>query len=112
MRRNKRNERVRLENAEAVRVEELSDGASLMIWRYRADLTLGGESFGSYYLYSEPFLLRTAAPAEVPKTGDRAEPLLWLAWMLLGALGLGAGGALRIRFSASGSGRKLKEENQ
>ena len=64
-----------LEDAEAVRVEELPDGARLMIWRYRADLMLGEESFGSYYMYSEPFILRTDAPSPVPKTGVRSAPL-------------------------------------
>ncbi len=96
MGRNKRNERRPLEDAEAVMVEELPDGARLMIWRYRADLMLGEESFGSYYMYSEPFILRTAAPSPVPKTGDRSAPVLWMLCVLAGIAGLAASGARRF----------------
>ena len=93
--RNKRNERKILENAEAVWVENLPDGSRLMIWRYKADLNLGGESFGSYYMYSEPFILRTFPAQEVPKTGDRSAPGLWMAFMLAGFAGLAAPAVLK-----------------
>lgn len=75
-------------------VEDLLDGSRLMIWRYKTDLTLGGESFGSYYMYSEPFILKTFSSRDVPKTGDRSAPDLWLACMLAGIAGLAASAAL------------------
>lgn len=100
--RTKRNAWKTLDTAEAVRVEDRPDGTSLMLWRYKADLTLGGERFGSYYLYSEPFLLKSSSPGptataslpttpastNVPGTRDGAVPLLWLALIALGALGM------------------------
>ena len=96
MGRNKKNERKPLENAEAVMVEDLPDGSSLMIWRYKADLTLGEKSFGQYYLYSEPFILKRVTPL-LPNTGDRASLLLWIACVLLGAAGLGIVGGPVIK---------------
>ena len=49
-------ERIRLETAEAVEAEKLSDTETLMIWRYPAELVINGESYGSYVLYSNPFV--------------------------------------------------------
>ena len=96
--RNKRNERFRLETAEAVKAEDLPDGTSLMLWRYKANLQLGDESFGSYYLYSEPFLLRTEPVSpDLPKTGDAGQPFLWLTLMLIGVSGLGTALMKRMR---------------
>lgn len=100
--RNKRNERVYLETAQAVKAEELPDGTSLMLWRYKANLLLGDESFGSYYLYSEPFILRTEPAPNIPKAGDEGNPLLWLALLLIGVSGLGAA-ALRFRSAGRGN---------
>lgn len=57
--RNKLDECTALASAEALKVEDLDDGGALMIWRYQADLLLGDESFGNYYLYSEPFIVKT-----------------------------------------------------
>ena len=98
--RNKKNEWRILEGAEAILAEELPDGSGLYLWRYKADLMLGDEFFGSYYLYSEPFVVNVVKAGEVekpepepepvkpvPKTGDSAEPFLWLA-MVLGDTGL------------------------
>ncbi|MCR5122648.1 MAG: hypothetical protein K6B74_09545 [Ruminococcus sp.] len=56
-----------LDTAELVRIEELDKDRSLMIWRYKADLTLGGESFGEYYLYSDPFVF-------TKETSENSEP--------------------------------------
>ena len=47
---------VTLDDAEAVKIEDIDADNSLMIWRYKADLLLNGSSFGNYYLYSEPFV--------------------------------------------------------
>ena len=47
-----------LEEAEPVVLETLSDTDMLMIWRYRTAMVSGGEEYGSYYLYSEPFVFR------------------------------------------------------
>lgn len=96
MGRNKRNERMPLETAEAVRVEDLPDGSALMIWRYKADLLLGDESFGSYYMYSEPFTLKTETPPPVPGTGDASAPALWMLCVLAGVSGLSAPAALKL----------------
>ena len=103
--RNKKKERVVLDDAEAVKAEGLPDGTSLMLCRCKADLQLGDESFGSYYLYSEPFILRTETPtADLPKTGDTGKPLLWTALMVTGASCLGAA-ALHLR-SAGRNGHR------
>lgn len=85
--RTKKNEWRTLEGAEAVKAEELPDGSSLYLWRYKASLMLGDEQFGSYYLYSEPFTVKTEEIRPIPQTGDSAEPFLWLA-MVLGGTGL------------------------
>ncbi len=45
-----------LEDAEPVKLEgSPGDDAALMIWRWKTDLTIDGVSYGSYYLYSDPF---------------------------------------------------------
>ena len=58
---NKQGNEFVLENAELVKVEDIDEEHALMIWRYKADMNLGGESFGNYYLYSNPFTV------EIPK---------------------------------------------
>lgn len=51
-----------LEDAELVTLDgSLEAGEALLIWRYQADMTVDGERFGTYYLYSNPF---TAAAAQ------------------------------------------------
>ena len=54
-----------LSDAEIVELEDLNkDGTQkLVIWRYKADLTIDGKSYGKYYLYSNPFVFTT-------KTGE------------------------------------------
>lgn len=82
--RNKKNEWRILEGAEAILAEKLPDGSGLYLWRYKADLMLRDENFGSYYLYSEPFTVKTEEIRPIPQTGDSAEPFLWLAMVLCG----------------------------
>ncbi len=45
-----------LEDAEPVALEAISDTETLMMWRWRADLNVNGVYYGSYYLYSNPFV--------------------------------------------------------
>ena len=54
--------RITLDTAEAVPVENISDSEMLMIWRYKAEMVQDGESFGSYYLDSNPFTVRLLKP--------------------------------------------------
>ncbi|MBQ7183215.1 MAG: hypothetical protein IJR97_04450 [Clostridia bacterium] len=45
-----------LQDAEPIRLEGgPEEGGALMIWRWKTELTIDGVSFGSCYLYSEPF---------------------------------------------------------
>lgn len=52
---NKLGDEIVLDNAELIKVEDIDGTHSLMIWKYKADMNLGGESLGNYYLYSNPF---------------------------------------------------------
>ncbi len=52
----RKGEPVKLEAAEAVEVEKLSDTETLMIWRYPAELVINGGSYGNYVQYSNPFV--------------------------------------------------------
>lgn len=45
-----------LNGAQLVKLEKLSNSQTLMIWRYKAVLDVNGKSYGSYYLYSNPFV--------------------------------------------------------
>lgn len=45
-----------LQNAELILVDEAND-PSLAIWRYKESMTIDGETYGDYYLYSNPFTL-------------------------------------------------------
>ena len=47
-----------LTDAEIVELEDLEQDGSkkLVVWRYKADLTIDGQSYGKYYLYSNPFV--------------------------------------------------------
>ena len=44
-----------LPGAEKVILETYDDGSKLALWRYKAEMMINGESYGYYYLYSEPF---------------------------------------------------------
>ena len=63
----KSGENVLLENAELLLIEdpETYGIPKLAIWRYKETMTVNGENFGTYYLYSNPFTL-TVIPEEVP----------------------------------------------
>ena len=50
-----------LADAELVTLETMSDTETLAIWRYHADMDVNGEIYGSYYLYSNPFVVTTQA---------------------------------------------------
>ena len=50
-----------LGDAELVTLETMSSTKTLVIWRYRADMDVNGESYGSYYLYSNPFVVTKQA---------------------------------------------------
>ena len=56
-----------MENAELLLIEdpETYGIPKLAIWRYKETMTVNGENFGTYYLYSNPFTL-TVIPDEVP----------------------------------------------
>ena len=104
-----------LEDAEPVLLEELSDTETLMIWRYRAEMVSGGESYGSYYLYSAPFVFHAGqaeekdAGTQEPSTPagepvEQEEPGSGRGWALLAAAGAlavcgGAGGVFARRRS-------------
>ena len=57
----KKGDRIVLNEAEAVKVEDLGESQVLAVWRYKADMNIDQESFGSYYLYSEPFTVTLAS---------------------------------------------------
>ena len=61
---------VTLNDAEIVKIEDIDADKSLMIWRYKADLTLNGKNFGNYYLYSEPFTFTKAQSENEFLMGD------------------------------------------
>ena len=63
-----------LSDAEPVWLERLSARQDLMIWRYRAELTVDGESYGSYYLYSNPFVYTCSQPVVPPAPIEPSEP--------------------------------------
>ncbi len=46
-----------LESAEPVLISRLSDNQALAIWRYPTRFEIEGVSYGSYYLYSNPFVV-------------------------------------------------------
>ena len=69
-----------LADAELIRVIQLSDTQTLMMWRYRASLILNGTDYGHYYLYSEPFVFRLGAPSgfhDVAEDAYYAGPVEW-----------------------------------
>lgn len=76
-----------LDDAELIEVEALSDTETLMMWRYRAHLTLDGTYYGDYYLYSNPFVFteensfgkdETAMPFnDVPADSFCADAVRW-----------------------------------
>lgn len=80
--RTKTGEERTLQSAELVTLEALNDAGTeqLMIWRYRASLDVNGVSYGSYYLYSNPFVVTssaaapTAEPTATPAATPTAEP--------------------------------------
>ena len=53
-------QRKELYSAEAVPVDYMSDGQILMIWKYKARMTIDNHNYGYYYLYSEPFIYTPA----------------------------------------------------
>ena len=64
-----------LDDAELVKIEDIDGNSTLMIWRYKADLLLGDEDCGDYYMYSEPFVFTKAgASPDAPETPDSSEP--------------------------------------
>ncbi|MCR5346649.1 MAG: hypothetical protein K6E38_02650, partial [Fretibacterium sp.] len=64
-----------LEGAEQILLEERTDSSKLMIWRYRADLNVNGTSFGSYYLYSNPFIVEEEKQDQDPGGDESGVPV-------------------------------------
>ena len=58
---------VLLQNAEILFVDEANE-PGLAIWRYKESMKIDEESYGDYYLYSNPFMLTL-----VPEDNDRVE---------------------------------------
>ena len=59
-----------------------------------------GESFGSYYLDSNPFtvrLLKPETPSAQPHTGDESDPIRLMGMMLIGITALGGTALIRIK---------------
>ncbi len=97
-------ETVVLDSAELITVEQDAAGTEMLaLWRYKAELTVNGEHYGNYYLYSNPFSVKieepeteaptrpseerteateaTEAPTEPEgpeKSGGAADVLLWI----------------------------------
>lgn len=70
-------EEIILQNAELLEIERLSDTDYLMMWRCRIPMDLNGNNYGSYYMYSNPFILTVdAALAPIQKTGVNIASLL------------------------------------
>lgn len=46
-----------LQDAEPILIEQLSDTQALAIWRYRTQFEINGVSYGTYCLYSNPFVV-------------------------------------------------------
>ena len=66
-----------LEEAVPVKVESIGKNQDLMIWRYKAELTVDTQSFGTYYLYSNPFVctLSSSTPGRgSSSSGNTAHP--------------------------------------
>ena len=55
----KNGEEETLTGAEAVFIEDLNEAGTekLMVWRYPANLDVDGKNYGTYYLYSNPFVM-------------------------------------------------------
>ena len=64
-----------LEDAELVKLEDMNESGTkmLMIWRYKADMDINGESGGSYYLYSDPFVVKTECSVTYDANGGSGE---------------------------------------
>ena len=107
-----------LEEADLVRLQDLGEGAGLMIWRFRTSIDIEGENLGEYYLYSEPFVLKITKPQggasgkdsgkkdssagekagkegkktdktrSAPATGDRSGALAWAILAFAALLGM------------------------
>lgn len=103
-----------LESAELIRLQDLGDGAGLMIWRYKSAFDIEGENLSDYYLYSEPFILKITKPEggssgsggkkesgsakgnagktkkarTAPATGDASGAPAWAFLLMAGLLGM------------------------
>ena len=104
-----------LDEAEPVELEKLSETETLMIWRVRTQLISGGEDYGSYYLYSAPFVFRLdreeakntetedEPAADAGEPVEEKEPGDSKGWILAGCLAAvalgGVGGAFAHRRS-------------
>ena len=101
-----------LDGAELMPIEESEDGTEMLVtWRYKTAVTVAGEDYGEYYLYSAPFTVKTEMPpteaptqatteatTEAPtepeppeeKGPDAVAILLWILLGLAGAAFIGA----------------------
>ncbi|MBR3628945.1 MAG: LPXTG cell wall anchor domain-containing protein, partial [Oscillospiraceae bacterium] len=64
-----------LDDAELVKLEDLNESGTkmLLIWRYKADMNIDGESRGNYYLYSDPFVVKTECNVTYDANGGSGE---------------------------------------
>ncbi|MCR4646477.1 MAG: LPXTG cell wall anchor domain-containing protein [Oscillospiraceae bacterium] len=64
-----------LDSAELVKLEDMNESGTqmLMIWRYKAEMNVDGENFGSYYLYSNPFVVKTEVTVTYNANGGTGE---------------------------------------
>lgn len=81
---------VKLDDAELVTIENISKNEQLVMWKYKQPMDLDGKNFGSYYLYSVPFVLTVqkgaaAAAAAGGTSGNMPLILLGVLAVLLGA---------------------------
>lgn len=64
-----------LEDAELVKLEDMNESGTkmLMIWRYKAEMNIDGENCGDYYLYSDPFVVKTECTVTFDANGGSGE---------------------------------------
>lgn len=82
-----------LDSAEPVLLEHLDGGRQLMLWRWHAEMTVNGKNFGHYYLYSNPFVF-SPEDKKLPRTGDDADPALWMLAVFTGLTTVAACGRI------------------
>ena len=64
-----------LDDAELIKLEDMNESGTkmLLIWRYKAEMNIDGENCGNYYLYSDPFVVKTECTVTYDANGGSGE---------------------------------------